>query len=969
MKKESKTPAAGTKDAGGASKPKNRGGNEIALLLSAALILASLWTMAFSIRKQYESELDAEYESLANSMYAVRNLINFEDSLQASYESFDLREAQIFTNVAKLYLSYNGVSSETLSDYAYRMGDCSIFYYPNEGDVITSDNAGVFPLLKSQMRMLKTVGELETEDYDYTATRLNDGWLCFQWEDAEDIYSLDFYKIMETCSHDLCVIENGTGEVVVSSSRKPYAFLDESRITFDEKRTAHEIDGIQAGFYKGGTPLSGVYFEKIRLLNRYSVFVYLSQSSVLVDAVQKIGPVYGMMILCFLLVWFSAWRMRGKGKSIQDRSQCLRLGKRRYLNLPVLRHVVPLLLVGVLATTAITIHLPLLNNYTGHNAKMEKNLNSFVNELELSEEEWGKMEEIFRDLVSDRVAMIGDFMEMMGEDFDTDTLEDLVRAMDFVSAVIYDENGVAELSTEGYVGYTLSKNPEDDESVLWNLLTQANVSLMREFSDQSGFFAAARRTDAPGLIYVTLTDSGLRSIKEQTDVRAALLRVNTDTYAKMYASPAAPDTLLWATASSGYVRVISNNLPETVLMNRYSGVQTINGYDYYLNTMSDDNHIIISVEQTRVFTDTVMEILGQVLPQILLISLFILYSACSYPCLGGWLEKESPRSYLSRLFSTEKGVATDEEREMDLAMKEMCGRLLRVLLLALVLLYVFDTLFSAHPAASYLFSHQWQREPGIFSVTTILLSSAFAILAISLLKAMMQLLSAKMDSRAETFGSLVTSIIQFALIVIIAIYSLYQLGVDTSVILTSAGVLSLIIGYGSQSIVSDLVSGIFLILEDQVRIGETIYIDGYRGEVQRIGLRTTTLKYYATVKVVNNSKMVGFYNFSRDRNAVRWEFTFPAEQDMDQVISLIVDNQERFYAACKGNIIKGPFFLSLKKGVVDYTGKSHYTLQFVIICDIKKWNSVRRRSFVEAYRILLENDIRPSAFEMKSLTS
>ena len=79
--------------------------NAIILTLSILLVLAMVWSSVRSVQKQYESELNATYESLANSMFAVRNLITFEDSLQSSYDLFDLREATIFTDVAKTYFT------------------------------------------------------------------------------------------------------------------------------------------------------------------------------------------------------------------------------------------------------------------------------------------------------------------------------------------------------------------------------------------------------------------------------------------------------------------------------------------------------------------------------------------------------------------------------------------------------------------------------------------------------------------------------------------------------------------------------------------------------------------------------------------------------------------------------------------------------------------------------------------------
>ena len=938
---------------------KKKGGS--ALLLPVILLMAVVFSTAWSIRQQYESELDAEYESLANSMYAVRNLISFEDSLQDSYDSFDLREAILFTDVAKLYFDYNGISVQTLSDYAYAMKDCAIYYFLNDGSgVVTSDNAVEFPLEKSQMRMLKTMGSLQTDDYDYTAVRVGGGWLYIQWEDAESLYTVDFQKILDTCPSELCVIENATGEVLLSSSGTPYDFLDEGRIVFDEERDAHKADGIQAGYFDGGSLLSGVYFERIRLLNRYSVFAYVSLRSVLADAMRKIAPEFGLMLLCFLFIWSCTRKLRTQGAGIKDQKECLRLGKRRYVNLPVMRHVAPLLLVGILLTTLISAYLPLLNNYTDHNAKMEKNLGSFVSEMQLSDEEWAKMEEIFRDLVTDRVSTIADFMDMMGGDFQPDVLADLTSSLDLVSAVVYDENGVAVMSTDGYTGYTLSQNPDDDEYILWNLLNHADVSLMREFSDKSGFFAAVRRTDEAGLIYVTLTDNSLRAIKEQTDASAALLRVNTDTYAKIYVSAEEPDTMLWATASAAKVRSMPNSLPENAMLSRYSGTQTINGASYYLNTMTDDDHIIISVERNEVFTEPVKGILAWIIPEILLISLAILYASCLYRYEGEWLEGEETKTkFLARLFSSEKEEATAQGRELDAALKQMCAQLIWLLFSALVILYFADMLFTEHPIASYVFSHQWEREVGIFSVTTILLTGSFAVLGITALKAVLKAVSAKMDSRTETFGNLITSIVQFAVTVAVVIYSLYQVGVDTSVILTSAGVLSLIIGYGSQSIVSDLISGIFLIMEDQIRIGEVIEIDNFLGTVTHIGLRTTTAEYFNRKKIINNSKMVGFYNLSRDTSAAHWTIGLSVDQDLEEAKALILNNSDRFYEALGDRLTKGPIYVGVDKVFSDYFGY-HYLLHFLSVCDVKYWVPVRTRSFETAYKILVENGIKPT---------
>ncbi|SDA31880.1 Small-conductance mechanosensitive channel [Ruminococcus sp. YE71] len=957
------------KQPSGSASAKNGGkGIGILMILLCIVSFAAVgYSMIYSIQKQYESELDSDYESMANSMYSVRNLISFEDSLQESYDSFDLNEAKIFTQVAKQYFEFTGISEKTLSDYAYRMQDCSIFYYPEEGKAVSSENAGEFMLGKSQMRMLKTTGTMETDDYDYTAVRLDGGWLCIQWEDAQSLYNVDFEQILDTCPYELCIYENATGKKLVSSSEDSYDFLNESLAVFDNKRTGHESEGIQAGTFDSDSKMSGVYFEKIRLLNRYSVFVYVPLKRVLIDSAKKVAPGFCLMAVCFIFIWIGAFSLRKKGAAVRDRAQCIRLGWKHYINIPVARHVMLLLLVGVIVMTSISAYLPLLNSYTSHNNKMSKNLNALVGEMQLSDSEWDKMESIFRELVTDRVTMIGDMMDMEGDLFSEEELTELTHSLDLVDTVVYDENGVAVMSTDGYVGYKLSSNPDDDEYILWNLLKQADTSIMREYSNGDGFFAAVRRTDAPGLICATLTDHALKSIKEQTDVSRALLRVSTDSYAKMYASASDPDKLMWATASSDKVRSIQNDLPKKALLNSYSGTNKIGGTDYYINTITDDNHIFMSVERSGVFTEDSKVMLAWIVPEMLIISLIILCFSCVYRGEREWLDEKPEKRLFERLSREEKDSASEDERVLNSSMKKTLMRFLKLVFVLLMITYFADMLFSESPVSSYLFSHQWEHKVGIFSLTTILLSAAFAFIGVTLLRTLLRALSGKMDARIATIGNLIISIIRFVLIIVVIIYSLYQIGVDTSVILTSAGVLSLIIGYGSQSVVSDLVSGIFLITEDQMRVGETLVLDGFRGEVQRIGLRTTTLKHYASVKVINNSKMVGFYNMSRDTNAVRWELSFPIEQDPEQVKSLIMDNKERFQKACKGNIIAGPIYIGIAEGFTDHVGHAHYTMQFLFVTDMEEWNSVRKRSFDTAYKIMLENGIKPSGGEKKPL--
>ena len=968
MKMKNETPTPEAREAEKAIRREKAFSRLFALLLILTLVL----TMGYCTFKQFKIERDDAYASLHNSMYSLRSLISFEGRLGDAFTTLRDSETLMYAELAKPFFDYLGVSEETLNACKYNWDATDLYYFPDEGSAITTENAEPFPMDRSQTRMLKTVGMLFQDEWVYNATRLQDGWLFIKWSQYPNIYDVDFQRIAGAVPSDLCVVENATGEVLISSSELRYSFLDESRIVYDEERNSGATDSIEAGFLRGDGLLSGVYFEKSRLLDRYSVFVYVPFSTVFNDTLDKTLAVHSLLLIIFLLIWFWSRNIRKRGLALLDQKTCLRLGKKRCLNLAVMRQLPPLLISGILAALLFTSYLPLITNYINHNVRMEKKLDAFVKELELNDEEWAKMETLYsKEVLLARMYMIDLFADFMGEDFTQETLIDLAQLMGLSSVTIYDAEGVSTMSTDLYVGYKISENPDDDEYVLWNLLKNADTSLMRELPDKSGFYAASRRmVNHTGLIYVTIPDDNLVGLKEQTDINTALLRINTGTYAKMHTYTAKPETLLWATATASATRSIANTLPETVLMNRYCGLQTVSGYTYYLNTMTDDNHILISAEQPDVFTAPIKKDLRIIIPEILFCSLLIFFATCIYPydSMPAEMkpEEETSKPSLFRVFSREKELPSPAELELRQEVRRHSSDLVWFLCTLLVVFYFADMLFSPHPMSDYLFSHQWQREPSIYSMTTILLSVLFLAISMRILKTIMKTLSAKMDSRAETFGDLIISIVQFILTVVVVIYSLHELGVNTNVILTSAGVISLIIGYGSQSIVSDLVSGIFLIMEDQVRIGEFIEIDGFMGKVEHIGLRTTRAVYENRTKIISNSNMVSFYNMSRNDSPAKWSIGLPKEVDVDRVRALIEGSLECFRARI-GKPIHAIVYQGMDKVSGGGFAGDQYTLLYNTYCNIEDWEKVRGASLEVAFKLLMENGIQPFSGELLPL--
>ena len=123
--------------------------------------------------------------------------------------------------------------------------------------------------------------------------------------------------------------------------------------------------------------------------------------------------------------------------------------------------------------------------------------------------------------------------------------------------------------------------------------------------------------------------------------------------------------------------------------------------------------------------------------------------------------------------------------------------------------------------------------------------------------------------RAVTVSRLICNLINWLSAIIAVILVLTYFGVDTTAIITGAGVLTLVVGLGMQSLISDIVAGLFIVFENEFNVGDIVTIDGFRGEVVSIGIRTTKLKAAGNVKIYNNSEIKGVLNQTTEPSLVK----------------------------------------------------------------------------------------------------
>jgi small-conductance mechanosensitive channel len=147
-------------------------------------------------------------------------------------------------------------------------------------------------------------------------------------------------------------------------------------------------------------------------------------------------------------------------------------------------------------------------------------------------------------------------------------------------------------------------------------------------------------------------------------------------------------------------------------------------------------------------------------------------------------------------------------------------------------------------------------------LTVVLLLIAYRVV-VGLIRRLTLLRPGAEVGRVRTLASLLTSVARWTLGFVIIVLALREMGVDVGAIVVSAGVLGIGIGLGAQTLIRDVITGVFLLFEDLIHVGDVVQIGSYTGTVESTGLRVATVRLDdGALRVVPNGQLTEFANYS-----------------------------------------------------------------------------------------------------------
>lgn len=304
-------------------------------------------------------------------------------------------------------------------------------------------------------------------------------------------------------------------------------------------------------------------------------------------------------------------------------------------------------------------------------------------------------------------------------------------------------------------------------------------------------------------------------------------------------------------------------------------------------------------------------------------------------------------THLGTMIKTLLGNFTPE-RKATLAFETMLG----LIFINLFLSMRSRTASSGQLVLNYVLTGKWNKGFNIFALTSIFLLLLGLILGMMFIRFVFRTLGKMLNSRGQTICRLIANLINYLAIMVFIYYSLSYLGVDTNAILASVGVIGIGVSMGARDLIADIFAGVSMIFEGNYQVGDIVNIDGYRGMVQEVGVRSTRLVGRGgNVKVIGNKDIKSVTNLTKMNSWVAVTIKVDVNYPIRDAEEIVTNALPKIGEKCH-EIISGPYY----KGILSVE-MGFAVLSIIAECNEDNYHKVERTLVREVLLALREKNV------------
>ncbi|MDD3338368.1 MAG: mechanosensitive ion channel [Lachnospiraceae bacterium] len=647
----------------------------------------------------------------------------------------------------------------------------------------------------------------------------------------------------------------------------------------------------------------------------------------------------------------------------EDRAQeeYLPIGKHRHLNLTTAKKIKNILLVGVILIFVSSLYIQELNAISAQTIRFDNKLMDIQDIFKENEEKLVKLKDEYSKEYERRAVNIAVLLEKDPTLVNDTKLIYLADEVQVKALYVFDSEGKAVATNTVYKDFTLSKDPNEQSYAFWNVVKGYQDTLVQDAREddtsEHGYmqYIGVKRRDADGMVQIGVSPQRLADRVKTVQLDYVLDNIAVENQGFVFAVKKEDGTITHFT-SDGYVGQPASaiGLGDAALQDEYTGYQTIDSTKCLVSSMEYNGQYIYVAVPTHNVGNGILPI--TIVVSILSLLLMILFSI---PMLisrkieehiteeskqeedAGF--KEEPKGMIrvpdggngerqvqsvAGRWLGNSGLAWNEKTPEQKLQRVIFGLLAVAAIVFFYFIYQQRGAYDKNSIISYILNQKWEKKPNIFSFTYMAIIMIEVIVVVGIVRKLIMSVFSSLGARMETVGRLLNSFAKYVSVIATLFYCLSLVGIDSGALLASAGIFGLVVGLGAQSLISDILAGIFIVFEGEFRVGDIVTIGDWRGTVREIGVRSTKIEDGSqNIKIINNSNISMVINMTKKYSYAFNDVGIEYNESLEHVEAILKEELPLLKERVPG-IVAGPYY----KGVVAL-GDSSVMIRILSQCE------------------------------------
>ncbi len=709
-------------------------------------------------------------------------------------------------------------------------------------------------------------------------------------------------------------------------------------LEFNGERLYAGVSEIDGTYYIAAVPESELVSSR-NLTVGVILFVFFSAAMIV--------ALYGLFV------------MREDEKRGYNPENYVNIGPLRY-NKAIGRKSIVLSFVGFLAVIVVTFYMQTLFSLSAESVSSKERAADIETTIERTNDQADALTEQYNERYLNKAQVAAYILDANPALETREKLQELADVLQIQYVYVFDGAGTLTSTNSSYTNFVLSEDPADQSYEFRKLLQGVDSVIQDPMPDEiSGelrqYIGVTLHDDAgvaDGFVQLGIRSSRLENLLSSVQLDAILegVKVGQDGFAfavnkNDHTFTYFPDSRLVGRDATGY------GMTDKQFQDGYNDFLTVAGATYYASSFeSGDNYIYVAQPEGEFMTERVpLTIATGVSGLVCQIVIFLLVAfevrrtrlgEPDLPTPGEDDGDPDSRTFDvtmpdGRVRTTESAASRWLYDSLDWGEKTPEQR---VLTIVKVLVAVFsivvclgvvfkDAVFPSDSVFSYVLNGGWEYGLNVFAITACLMIACVVITVTMLVQRLLHLLAGVFGPRGETMCRLVSSFIKYASIIGMVYYCLMVIGIDTTTLLASAGILSIAVSFGAKELVSDILSGLFIIFEGEFRVGDIIKVGSNSGTVMDIGVRTTKINDGSgNIIILRNSEVSNVINMTKESSYASCDMDIEYGESLERVENILQEEFPHIRRRLPA-IEEGPFY----KGVVSLADNS-VTIRVVVQC-------------------------------------